>query len=189
MTRVVRAVCSIFVFSLTVGVAMAQMRNSTITGTVTDQSGAVVANATVRVTNQQTNTVSVTETNAAGIYTVPYLPQGEYKVTVEAPGFKTHTSSGIVVATNATVQANAELTVGATRQMVEVKAAAAQLQTQSSTVAGGVEPRHRHHSQYHQQPAVLRNAGGGRGAESGNVRYSRSRRGLRRSPRVFGDAD
>ena len=138
MTRVVRAVCRIFVFSLTIGVAMAQMRNSTITGTVTDQSGAVVANATVRVTNRQTNTVSATNTNAAGIYTVPYLPQGEYKVTVEAPGFQTYISSGIVVATNGTVQADVGLTVGATRQMVEVKAAAAQLQTQSSTVAGGV---------------------------------------------------
>src|SRR5208337_4466061 len=138
MTRVVRAVCRIFVFSLTIGVAMAQMRNSTITGTVTDQSGALVANATVRVTNQQTNTVSATETNAAGIYTVPYLPQGEYKVTVEAPGFQTYISSGIVVATNATVQANAQLTVGATRQVVEVKASAAQLQTQGSTVSGGV---------------------------------------------------
>src|SRR5438445_13700773 len=60
----------------------------TILGTVTDNSGAVVANAGVDVTNIGTNVSKHTETTSSGDFTVPYLAQGIYRVTVQSQGFQ-----------------------------------------------------------------------------------------------------
>src|SRR5437660_9939750 len=60
----------------------------TILGTVTDNSGAVVANAGIEVTNIATNVSKRTETTSTGDYTVPYLPPSIYRVTVQATGFQ-----------------------------------------------------------------------------------------------------
>src|SRR5690348_3676730 len=62
--------------------------NGTIVGTVTDNSGAVVANATVDVTNTATNVSNRTQTTSSGDFTVPFLLPGTYRVTVQAPGFQ-----------------------------------------------------------------------------------------------------
>src|ERR687888_535307 len=59
----------------------------TILGTVTDSSGAVVADADVTVTNVATNVAHSTKTTGSGDYTVPFLPPGTYKVTVQSKGF------------------------------------------------------------------------------------------------------
>jgi trimeric autotransporter adhesin len=122
-----------------VGTASAQVRNSTITGTVTDQSGAVVPRAMVTVTNQLTNEAVKTQSGAAGDYSIPYLPAGRYALSVDAPGFRTYRENDIEVATGVTVQVNVKLAVGATSQLVEVQASTAQLQTESSSVTGSIE--------------------------------------------------
>lgn len=62
--------------------------NGTILGTVTDNSGAVVANATVDVTNTATNVTNHTQTTSSGDFTVPFLQPGTYKVTVQATDFR-----------------------------------------------------------------------------------------------------
>src|ERR1700757_372383 len=60
----------------------------TILGTVTDNSGAVVANASVDVVHVATGVTSHTQTSSSGDYAVPYLKPGTYRVTVQAPGFQ-----------------------------------------------------------------------------------------------------
>jgi hypothetical protein len=139
MTRIVKISLALLLCSLSIGAAWAQVRNSTITGTLTDPSGAVVPKAIVTVTNQLTNEAVTTQSGPEGDYSVPYLPAGQYAVSIDAPGFQTYRVSEIAVGTGVTVQVNAKLAVGATSQVVDVKATTAELQTQSSTVTGSVE--------------------------------------------------
>jgi hypothetical protein len=73
---------------LIAGVAWAQVVNGTLLGTVTDASGAVVANARVTALEQNTGISHVAETNESGNYVFPDMPPGTYTVTVELAGFK-----------------------------------------------------------------------------------------------------
>ena len=66
----------------------AQVVNATLLGTVSDASGAVVANAKVAALEQGTGVVHVTETNGSGNYVFPDMPPGTYTITVEVTGFK-----------------------------------------------------------------------------------------------------
>lgn len=136
--QIARISIAILAFSLTVPAALAQVRNSTITGTVTDQSGAVVPQAVVTVTNQLTGETAKTKSGPAGNYSLPYLAAGQYAVSVDSPGYQTYRVSGIAVGTGITVQVSAKLAVGATSQVVQVEAATAELQTESSTVMGTI---------------------------------------------------
>ncbi|MGH2506684.1 MAG: TonB-dependent receptor domain-containing protein, partial [Ktedonobacteraceae bacterium] len=115
-----------------------QVNSSAITGTVTDPSGAVVPNATVVVTNEATKVSRSVQTNNVGLYLVPYIVAGSYSVSVTASGFKTYRESSITVKTGTTVRNDAMLSTGSVNTSVEVKANAAHLQTESSTVEGAV---------------------------------------------------
>jgi hypothetical protein len=75
-----------FFFGLTSAI-LAQIDQGNITGTVTDQLGAVVPRAQVIVTNTQTQVKRETQTNEEGHYRVPYLSPGQYELTVESQGF------------------------------------------------------------------------------------------------------
>src|SRR3954470_19785926 len=76
----------------------AQETTGSISGTVTDKSGAVVNGATVTVTSLERNTVVRTaKSEAGGHYVAALLPVGHYKVSVSAPGFKTYEATGIAV--------------------------------------------------------------------------------------------
>lgn len=116
-----------------------QIRSGTIAGTVKDPTGAVVANADVVVTEQGTNVATATKTNEAGNYTVPYLPAGNYTVSVTVPGFLTYRQTQIPLATAQSVRVDVELKVGGVEQAIEVTADAAQIQTDSSTVQGAMQ--------------------------------------------------
>ncbi|MCU0245730.1 MAG: TonB-dependent receptor, partial [Bryobacter sp.] len=118
--------------------AWAQIKSSTITGAVTDQSGATVPNAKVVVTNEETNVEITVSTNVAGEYTVPYLGAGRYTVTISMPGFQTYKTTGLTIGTATAVRADAALLTGAVASAVEVQSAAALLQTESATVQGSV---------------------------------------------------
>ncbi len=109
--------------------------NGTILGTVTDNSGAVVANAAVEVTNVATGVTSHTQTSSTGDFTAPYLTPGTYKVTVSAAGFQRSVvdNVGLVVAQQARV--NVTLKPGQVNESIEVQAAAVALDTDSSSVS------------------------------------------------------
>jgi hypothetical protein len=118
--------------------ASAQIRSSTITGTVTDPQKAIVPGATVVITNEGTNASEELVTNEAGLFTAPLLAAGTYSVTVTLTGFAPFKRLGIVVNATETVRVPVELSVKALGETVEVSADAPLLQTDRTSVSGAV---------------------------------------------------
>jgi hypothetical protein len=92
------------------------------TGRVTDQTGAAVASASVKVHNLLTGEEIATKSNQAGVYTVPYLKAGEYSVTATAPGFEKLVKNNITLEVGKTGVVNFALKVGAIDTTVTVEA-------------------------------------------------------------------
>jgi len=115
--------------------AFAQVQNGQLTGTVTDPTGAAIANAKVTVTNQATNLSVSTTTNASGNYTVRELPIGQYKLTVEASGFKTVSNTDVPINAGTIAHSDFKMTMGQTKEVVEVTGAVAQVNTEDSKLA------------------------------------------------------
>lgn len=105
-----------------------------ITGTVTDESGAAIAGATVTVRQVETNSIRTATTSDVGTYTVTQLPPGQYSVKIDNPAFKTFQQSGITLEINQVAQINARLAVGSQQETVEVTGSAPAIQTQDSSV-------------------------------------------------------
>jgi carboxypeptidase family protein len=103
--------------------ASAQETTGTITGTTTDQSGAVLPGVTVTVRNIDTGTQRSVVTNSEGIYTATLLPIGNYEVTFELSGFQRVTARGITLHVNDRQQIDGRLSVGGVAESVEVTAA------------------------------------------------------------------
>ncbi len=113
----------------------------TISGVVTDSSGAVVPGATVKVTNVNTNVTATLTSNSAGAYNATSLNPGTYNVAAEATGFKTAVMNGISLEVGANSRADLVLEVGTTTQVVEVTAAAPLLQSQQTSLGQTVNER------------------------------------------------
>jgi len=112
---------------------VAQQFYGTITGTVTDPSGAVVSNATVKVTNVDTNVTVALKTNGAGVYVANSLVVGNYRVEAAASGFKKSVADKIVLQVGATPKVDLALAIGQSTEVVNVEEAnAAILQTQQA---------------------------------------------------------
>ena len=115
--------------------ALGQVGNGTITGTVTDPANAVVPNATVEAKNAETGVVSTTVTTSAGVYTIPDLPIGTYSITATVPGFKTYTHNNLALAALQTMKEDIALQVGASNESVTVSAEASMLKTESGEIS------------------------------------------------------
>ena len=127
------------VFTLvSVAAIFGQSERGTISGTVLDQSGAVVSGAKVTVTEQATNATRSLTTNATGNYTAPNLGVGSYTIRVEKEGFRAAVLNNVTVNASANVAGDVTLEVGATTQAVEVQATAAQLQTEDSRASSTI---------------------------------------------------
>lgn len=100
--------------------AIAQLNTGSITGTVTDSSGALIPNVKVTVRNTATNVSRETSTSGAGVYTVSDLIVGPYEVTFEAPSFKKLVRSGITLDVTEVIRVDAKLEVGSVTESVEV---------------------------------------------------------------------
>src|SRR5437899_3970604 len=100
--------------------ARAQTIRGTITGTVTDSTGATVPGIAVTVTNAATGISSSAVTDRQGGYTIPLLPSGTYQATVEQSGFKKYLHGGIVIQIAQTTRLDIGLQVGAMSEAVEV---------------------------------------------------------------------
>ena len=109
--------------------------NATITGFVTDASGALVPNAAITLINTATNQTRETISNSAGTYRFANVGVGTYTLNVVASGFQKYTKTGIVVNVAQTVEADATLAVGNQTQTVTVAADALQVQTETSEVS------------------------------------------------------
>ncbi len=112
----------------------AQMERATITGTVSDTSGAVVPDATVRVIDEATNTTQALKTDAAGQYTASNLTPGSYTIEAEKTGFNKHVNRGFIVQVSQTARLDITLPIGAVSQTVEVTGAVPVLQTENASV-------------------------------------------------------
>ena len=114
--------------------AMAQVQNGTITGTITDASGALVPDAVVTVSSKATGLLLHGTSNKSGLYTFPQLVPGMYTVLVERPGFR-KASTALELTVGQTAEANLSLTVGSETDAVSVQAdSAATLDTQNSNL-------------------------------------------------------
>jgi hypothetical protein len=118
--------------------AAAQIQNGQITGTVTDPSGAAVPNAKVTVANQATNLSVTSNTGPTGVYNAKELPVGSYKITVEAPGFKTFTDSNVKLDVGAITHVDVKMTLGEAREVVEVTGQEAIVNTEDSRLTSTI---------------------------------------------------
>ena len=117
----------------------AQFDSGQISGFVRDPSGAVVPGASVIATNTGTKEPHRTVTNSEGYYVFPQLTVGTYSLAIDAPGFKHYVKNGIVLDAEAKIASDADLTVGAASESVEVTASSAVVQADSAQVATTIE--------------------------------------------------
>jgi hypothetical protein len=103
--------------------AAAQETTGTITGTTTDQTGAVLPGVTVTVKSANTGALRAVVTNAAGIYNASLLPVGTYEITFELSGFQSVTQRNIALHVNDRLQIDAKLSLGGVAESVLVNAA------------------------------------------------------------------
>jgi len=116
-----------------------QAVNGTILGTVTDQTGAAIANASVKATETATAAIHESVTNDSGNYTFPNLQPGSYTITAEAPGFKKLTQSAIDLQSNSSTRIDLKLEPGNVTETVVVNTAPPLLQTDRADISTKLE--------------------------------------------------
>ena len=119
----------------------AQGTAASVSGAVTDPSGAQVAGATVTFTNVQTNVAHSTTTNGTGLYRIAGLLPGTYRSSVAIPGFKTSIREGIDLRLEDAVAINVVLELGSATESVTVEATEGNLETSTPTVSQVIEGR------------------------------------------------
>ncbi len=129
----------LLVIVLLAGVALGQSFRGGILGTITDASGASVADAKVTATNTGTGLVRESVTDADGNYNFTELPLGTYSITATKPGFRTQTAINITIGVEGPQRANLTLTPGRVEEKVEVQAEVPLVETSSNTLGGTLE--------------------------------------------------
>jgi Carboxypeptidase regulatory-like domain/TonB dependent receptor len=128
------AVCPVFG-----GALVAQVNTGRILGTITDQTGGVIAGAMVTVTNTGTGVARTLTTNQSGEYAAPDLIPGSYSVRVSDMGFQNFERQNIALGVGQSAQVDAQLPPGQVTQTVEVSAAAPLINTTNAVVSGTLE--------------------------------------------------
>lgn len=120
---------------LSAGAGWAQSTFATITGVVTDQSGAVVPGADVEAVHIQRNTRYTATTNEAGVYTLANLPDGTYTMVFKHGGFQDYKVADVIVTGRDIRRVDANLSVGQTATAVEISAGATLIETETARIA------------------------------------------------------
>jgi outer membrane receptor protein involved in Fe transport len=115
--------------------AFAQVQNGQFTGTVSDPTGAAIANAKVTVNNPAIDLNLSTTTNSSGNYTVKEVPPGVYKITIEAAGFKTVSNAGVTANAGTIAHVDFKMLIGKASEVIEVTGEAAAVNTEDSKLA------------------------------------------------------
>ena len=130
------AVLAFVLFAL--ALASASITGS-ISGVVTDKSGAVISGATVVATETQTGVATSQKTDAKGFYNLPTLAVGTYTLEITQVGFKTYRQIGIVIDANSALRVDASLAIGSISEKIEVSTEAAQVETTSTQMGEVIE--------------------------------------------------
>ncbi len=134
---------AVFLSAIILGIFSAPLRgqavNATLLGTVSDSSGAAVANAKVTITETNTNISRTSQTNESGNYVFPDLPPGTYRVTAEQAGFKRASRAGVDVVVNTTVRVDLDLQAGDIAETITVEAETPILQTERADTGRKLE--------------------------------------------------
>src|SRR5260370_10472095 len=128
-----------FVQGMAPGLYAQAVSIATVTGRVTDEQGALVTGAQIKISGVDTGTIYNAVTNQDGIYTIPNLPIGAYTLEASFPGFQKYIQTGILLRVNDHVQIHVIMKVGALTETVEVKANAGLVQTQQNTISQVVD--------------------------------------------------
>ncbi|MBV9506630.1 MAG: carboxypeptidase regulatory-like domain-containing protein, partial [Acidobacteriia bacterium] len=119
---------------LGLGLALLAQSVSHISGTVRDATGGAIPGATVTVTQTDTGLTRTAETDANGFYSLPSLPVGPYRMDVKKQGFSAYVQSGIVLQVATAPTIDPVLNLGTVSEAIQVEAAAAMIETQSTGV-------------------------------------------------------
>src|SRR5687768_208479 len=119
-----RRVCLMVVVAafLSSGIASAQVARSQFNGRVTDSAGGVLVGATVVATNVETNVESTTTTTDAGVFVIPYLPNGVYRINVTMSGFRPAVANDVTLRAAQTLTLDFKLEVSAVAEELTVSA-------------------------------------------------------------------
>ena len=142
--RFLRILMMVTLFGVLTSVAafgQAATASASLTGTVTDPTGAVVPDATVSVVSTETGVTRTATTSSTGNYRVDTLPPGTYNVRVAKTGFAASSASSVVLAVSATTTQNFSLKPGATSETVEVTSEAPVVDTTKTSIGLQVTPR------------------------------------------------
>jgi len=130
--------CRILMLSIFATALPLVAQTGSVTGHVSDPSGATIPGASVAVTNFGTGVAAQTSTNADGYYTVPFLAPGDYGINVSKEGFKTASRSPVKLDVNQIARIDFSLTLGAQSEHVDVTSTAAPLVQSETAVVGQV---------------------------------------------------
>ncbi len=111
----------------------------TLLGSVTDQRGAAIPSASVRVTNTDTGFTKTATPTSEGSYVIPLLPIGHYSISVTAAGFESFTQSGVLVAVAQDIRVDVKLQIGQVAQTVTVNGNAINVDTTTATLGETVD--------------------------------------------------
>ena len=141
MRKVAMMTLMLGAFFVMIQPASAQVLYGTVSGNVSDQSGAIVPEATVTLTNKGTGQVRETTANSDGNYSIPNVLPGVYELKVTKQGFSTYTETGLNVTANNVARIDAKMKVGNVSEVVSVTANATALQTESSSVKSEISSK------------------------------------------------
>ena len=119
---------------------LAQTGLATLTGTVTDQTGAVMSGVTITAKQLATGAVTTAASSETGNYTIPQLRVGDYEVSVEQTGFKSFKREGLTLSAGQVMRVDIQMEVGATTESVTVTAEASLMKTDSGTLSTNITP-------------------------------------------------
>jgi hypothetical protein len=122
------------------GACYAQNTDASLSGTVTDTTGAAIPNANLTLTNEATGISRTAKTDASGGYNITTITPGRYDLTVSASGFKTTINKGIQLTISQAGTANVQLPLGQAQQTVTVTAGASALNVTNAQLGGGIAP-------------------------------------------------
>jgi hypothetical protein len=139
MTQTIRVIAAGLLLSMLLSANAAAQATAQISGSVRDQSGAVLPGVTVTATQTDTGIVRTTVTNESGAYVLPNLPIGPYRLEAMLSGFRSYVQTGVVLQVNSSPVIDVALALGELAETVEVEASAPLVETRATGVRQVVE--------------------------------------------------